>query len=151
MERKRSFNHHPVFRLLQAWGLLALGVLIAATLVPGIAYDTGGTLILVVIVLGLFNAVLKPLLVLFTLPFILLTMGLGILLINAVLFMLAGRLVPGFEVSGFGAALLGAILISFVAFLVNLFLPLEMSYRATMKGRRPGRPGRRDKDDVIDI
>ncbi len=147
MKRKTTMIQHPAFRLIQSWLFLAAGVLLGAAIVPGIAYDTVGTLVLVVVLLSLLNAFLKPLLMLFALPFIVLTMGLGILLINAVLFLMAGQLVPGFDVSGFGAAFLGALIISVVGALVNLLLPLELSYRTTMRGRR-----RKPKDDdVIDI
>ncbi len=85
----------PFNQLLLRWLILALGVALATRLIPGIRCDDAGTLIAVVLLLSLFNAVLKPLMVLFTLPFILLTMGLGIVVINALLFLLAGRLVSG--------------------------------------------------------
>lgn len=151
MEQQTPTFRHPVVRLFQSWALLAVGVLIGAAVVPGISYDSAGTLILVVVLLSLLNAFLKPLLLLFTLPFIMLTMGLGILLINAVLFLLAGQLVPGFEVAGFWAAFFGALIISFVGFLLNVLLPIETSYRATIRrNRRTGGTGRKD-DDVIDI
>lgn len=154
MVRQTVWIHHPVFRLLQTWALLALGVLIGAAVVPGIRYESFGTLILVVVLLSLLNAFLKPLLMLFALPFIMLTLGLGILLINAVLFLIAGQLVPGFEVAGFGAAFLGALIISGVGFLINVLLPVEVSYRATVRGKRPGRRGPKsgkNGDDFIDI
>ncbi len=153
MERRIVYYHHPVFRLLQSWVLLAIGVLLGAALVPGIRYDGAGTLFLVVLLLSFLNAFLKPLLLLFTLPFIMLTMGLGILLINAVLFLVAGRLVPGFEVAGFGSAFLGALVISVVGLLINALLPLELSYRDTIRRGKRGRKSRNGKndDDVIDI
>ncbi len=66
--------------------VLALGVTLATKLVPGIACSDGSTLVVVVLLLTLFNVILKPILLLFTLPFIILTMGLGVVLINALLF-----------------------------------------------------------------
>lgn len=157
MARQTLWIHHPAFRLLQSWALLAIGVLIGAAVVPGISYESFGTLVLVVVLLSLFNAFLKPLLMLFALPFIMLTMGLGILLINALLFLVAGQLVPGFDVAGFGAAFVGALIISGVGFLINVLLPVEVSYRATTRRKGPGPPpprngksGKKD-DDVIDI
>src|SRR5258708_35362027 len=95
--------------LLVRWAVLALGVVLSTVLVPGISYDTGLTLFLVVVLLSFFNTVLKPLLLLFTLPFIVLTLGIGIWLINAVLFYFVGRLVAGFHVAGFGSAPFGAV------------------------------------------
>lgn len=151
MKRPINSKYHPALRILQSWVVLAVGILIAATLVPGIRYETGGTLLLVVVLLSLLNAFLKPLLMLFALPFIMLTLGLGILLINAVLFLIAGRLVPGFDVDGFGSAFLGALIISGINFFVNLLIPMEMSYRATLRKSRDMRRKPKNDDDVIDI
>ena len=130
--------------LLVRWLVLALGVVLSATLVPGIAYDSGTTLLVVVLILSFFNAVLKPLLVLFTLPFIVISLGLGVWLINALIFYVTGRLVDGFHVAGFGSALLGALIVS----VTNLLLS-----RALAGPRPPAPPPRRReaKDDVIDI
>ena len=83
------------FALLVRWSVLALGVTIATKVVPGIQYDTVGTLVAVVALLSLFNAVLKPVLLLFSLPFIILSLGVGVLFINAFLFLLVGELVKG--------------------------------------------------------
>ncbi|MBU0482842.1 MAG: phage holin family protein [Proteobacteria bacterium] len=128
--------------LLVRWFVLALGVVLSTKIVPGISYDTGTTLAAVVLVLSFFNAVLKPLLLLFTLPFIVLSLGIGILIINAILFYFVGRLVDGFHVAGFGSALLGALIVSLTNLLMNrLFAPPRPS--------DPQPPARRD--DVIDI
>src|SRR5476649_362380 len=91
----------PLLQLFLRWMILALGVALATKLVPGIRCDDGGTLLMVAVVLSFFNSFLKPLLVLFTLPFILVTMGVGMVVINALLFLFAGRLVSGFYVAGF--------------------------------------------------
>ncbi len=131
--------------MLVRWFVLALGVVLSAMIVPGISYDNGMTLAVVVLILSLFNAVLKPLLLLFTLPFIVLTLGAGIWFINAILFYFVGRLVDGFQVAGFGSALLGALIVSITNLLLN---------RLLLQGRPPGRPPRRppvNRDDVIDI
>lgn len=130
--------------LLVRWLVLALGVVLSAKIVPGISYDTGLTLFVVVLLLSLFNAVLKPLLMLFTLPFIVLTLGIGIWLINALLFLLVAKLVDGFYVSGFGAALLGALIVS----VTNLLM-----IRLLGGPPRPPAPGQSPakRDDVIDV
>jgi len=137
---------NSVVRLLLQWAVSALGVLIAAFLIPGIAYDKGSDLILAVLLLSLLTAFLRPLLVLFTLPFVILTMGFGILFINALLFMLAAYLVDGFHVAGFLSAFFGALIVS----LTSLFLSGARSVRVN------GSPGnkrykQRKSDDVIDI
>jgi putative membrane protein len=130
------------------WLVLALGVVFAATFVPGIGCDGASALIVGTLLLSLFNAVLKPLLVLFTLPFIVVTMGLGMLVINAFLFLLVGRLVHGFHVDGFWSALGGSLVVSATNVAAGLF-----------KGRPPRPPrsgaGRSNQPagsgDVIDI
>ncbi len=137
--------NHPLVNLLVRWLILALGVGLSATLVPGIDYSSGSTLALVVVLLSLFNAVLKPLLVLFTLPFIVFTLGIGVWLINSLLFYFVGKLVDGFHVAGFGSAMLGALIVS----LTNLFLSQMLRRAATPPPPAPPRSGRRD--DVIDV
>jgi putative membrane protein len=125
---------------------LALGVALSTELVPGISYDSGSTLLVVVLVLVFFNAVLKPLLLLFTLPFIILSLGVGIWIINAVLLILAGRLVTGFHVAGFGSALFGALIISLTNLVVNRVLQPPKPPGPPPPSRRSGPP-----DDVIDV
>lgn len=132
----------PLLQLLLRWLVLALGVMLATRLVPGIRCDDGATLVAVVLLLSLLNAVLRPLLVLFTLPFILVTMGLGMVVINALLFLLVARLVDGFHVAGFWSAVLGSLIIGVTNFLMGGIL------------RRPAAPAPRPPrkpDDVIDI
>ncbi|HEY8994703.1 MAG TPA: phage holin family protein [Lacunisphaera sp.] len=130
--------------LLLRWLILALGVLLSTRLVPGISCDSGLTLAVVVLLLSFFNVVLKPLLLLFTLPFIILSMGLGIWLINALLFYFVGKLVNGFHVAGFGSALIGALIVS----VTNMILSRLM----TPPPKPPAGPKNGGKrDDVIDI
>ncbi len=124
---------------------MALGVTLATKLVNGISCDSTGTLIVVVLLLSFFNAIIKPLLVLFTLPFILLTMGLGVVVINALLFMFVGRLVDGFHVAGFWPAVWGALVVSVTNLLLSGFT------RKTGAPRGPARPVKKEPDDVIDI
>jgi len=138
--------NQPFVNLLVRWLVLALGVVLSTKIVPGISYDTGTTLFVVVLLLSLFNAVLKPLLLLFTLPFIVLTMGVGIWLINALLFYFVGRLVDGFHVAGFGSALLGALIVSLTNLILNRLLAPP---RPSGGPGRSGAPAKRD--DVIDI
>ena len=134
----------PITQLLLRWLVLALGVMLATKIVPGIRCDNGETLIIVVLLLSFFNAILKPLLVLFTLPFILFTMGLGVVVINALLFLLVGRLVNGFLVDGFWSAVGGSLVVSATNLIVSA---------VTRSGTRPPTaPKEKSKsDDVIDI
>jgi len=133
-------------QLLLRWGIMAIGVVIATKLVPGIHCNDGATLVVVVLLLSFCNAILKPLLVLFTLPFILLTMGLGVIVINALLFLFVGRLVEGFYVDGFWSAVGGAIVVS----LTNLVFS-GVGRRPASRPEAPTPHDRKKKDDVIDI
>jgi len=128
-------------QLLVRWLVLALGVVLATKIVPGISCSDGTTLIVVVLLLSFFNAILKPLLLLFTLPFILLTMGLGIVVINALLFYWAGSLVAGFYVASFWSAVGGALVVSVTNFVIS---------RLTRGPPKPPAAPRRG-GDVIDI
>lgn len=132
-------------QLLVRWIVLALGVMLATRIVSGIECDDGVTLVAVVLLLSFFNAILKPILVLFTLPFIVVTMGLGVLVINALLIMLVGHLVSGFHVSGFWTAFLASLVVSVTNLVVSAFTG------GPRPGGRPPRAGRSKRDDVIDI
>ena len=123
------------------WAILAVGVALSAVIVPGITYDSGVTLLVVVALLSLFNAILKPVLVIFTLPFVVLSLGLGIWFINALLFLAVSKLVTGFYVHDFWSALWGALIVS----LTNFFLS------GLLRARRVPRPPPPKPDDVIDI
>ena len=125
--------------------ILALGVVIAAHVVPGIHYTDPVALFLAVVLLSFFNAILRPILILFTFPFILVTMGLGIVVINAFLFLIVGRIVDGFVVMGFWPALWGSLVLS----ITNLFMSGFMRARVVLPPKPPkGPPG---GGDVIDI
>jgi putative membrane protein len=133
--------------LVLRWLVLALGVTLSTKLVPGIHCDDSTTLLVVVLVLSFFNVVLKPLLLLFTLPFIILSLGLGIWLINALLFFVVGQLVDGFHVAGFGSALLGALIVS----VTNMVLNSLMRPPPKPPSAPPPAAGGSKRDDVIDI
>jgi putative membrane protein len=141
------------FQLLLRWAILALGVVLATKLVPGIRCDDGGALVAVVVLLSFFNAILKPLLVLFTLPFIVLTMGLGVIVINALLFLFVGRLVDGFHVASFWSAVGGALIVSLTNVLLSGVLRSQQKPPGGGSGASaPAERGpRRKSDDVIDI
>lgn len=120
-EMNRS-SSRPFLALIVRWLVLALGVTLAEKLVDGIDCADGTTLFVVVVLLSFFNAVLKPILVLFSLPFIVLTLGLGLVFINALLFLLVGELVPGFTVDGFGSAFWGALIVGVTNFVMTVLM-----------------------------
>ena len=100
--------------LLQAL-VSALGLWLAATIVPGITVNGIGTLILAAVLLGVANAVVRPILVFITFPITLITFGLFLLVVNAVVLGLVALLLPGFSIAGFWPAVLGALLVSLVS------------------------------------
>jgi len=104
--------------------IVVVGLLlyVVAKLVPGMEVDGVGHALLAGLVLGIINALIRPLLVFLTLPITILTLGLFLLVINALLLKLAAALVPGFRVRGFGAALLGAVLLSIFSFGATLIM-----------------------------
>jgi len=112
----------PLLKLIVRWLVLALGVTLAEKIVPGIDCKDGMTLFVVVVLLSFFNAVLRPILVLFTLPFIVLTLGLGLVVLNALLFMMVGKIVSGFTVEGFWSAVGGALIVSLTNLIMTLFI-----------------------------
>lgn len=93
--------------------LTALVVIVLSNVLPGIAVVNYTTAIIVAIVISLLNMFVRPLLVFFTLPATIVTLGLFLFVINAVIILLADKLVDGFAVSGFFAALLFSVLLSF--------------------------------------
>jgi putative membrane protein len=101
---------------------IGLGVAAAASTTDGISYDSNATLFWVCFFMGIFNAILRPILILMTLPFVLLTLGLGVFVINALLILLVGNLVDGFVVASFWSALWAAFLVGIVNMLLNPLL-----------------------------
>ena len=111
-----------MLNLLAVWIVNALVLLALPHVVPSIQIAGFGTAMLVAVILGLINTLLKPLLILLTLPATLLTLGLFIFVINALLFMLADNLVAGFQVGGFWSALFGSIGYSLISWLLSAIL-----------------------------
>jgi putative membrane protein len=97
----------------------AAAVYLASRLVGGITVDDFWTAILVGFVLAILNAIIKPILQLISFPLIILTLGLFLVVINAVLLILAGDIVPQFEVEGFWPAVWGSLIVSFFSYLLD--------------------------------
>ena len=107
-------------RLLLTWVLNAFALFFVMKLVPGIQIDHFRDLLVATLVLGLLNAFLRPIVLLFTLPVTILTLGLFTLVVNGVMFYLAASLVEGFRVTGFGTAFVAAFLFSVFSFALNV-------------------------------
>lgn len=110
-------------RLLLVWILNAIALLAVAYLYPGVQVQDWKAAAIAALVLGLVNTLVKPVLVLLTLPVTIVTLGLFLLVLNALLFWAVASLVPGFHVTGFWAAVLGAILYSVIGWLLSLLIP----------------------------
>ena len=102
--------------------VVVLGLWLASELVPGIAVRGVGTVLGAALLLGIVNAVVRPLLVILTLPITLLTLGLFLLVINAAMLGLVAWMFDDFTIAGFGSALLGTIVISLTGWLASYFI-----------------------------
>jgi len=107
-------------KLIVRWLLLAAALLLVAHLYPGVEVSSFGSAMIAALVIGLFNALLRPILVLLTLPVTLLTVGLFLFVINAVLFYAAASLLEGFNVAGFVAALIGSLIYSLCGMVIDV-------------------------------
>jgi putative membrane protein len=108
-----------MLRILVVWLLNAAALAAVAWLMPSVSIASVGAALIAALVLGLVNALIRPLLVLLTLPVTVLTLGLFIFVINGLLFWAVAELVPGFQVAGFWSAVLGAIVFSLISWLLS--------------------------------
>lgn len=109
-------------RILLKWIIMAAAVIIAAYFIPGVRVASFWSALWVALFLGIVNLVLRPFLILITLPINILTLGLFTFVINAALILLASHVIRGFEVAGFWWALVYGIVLSIVNYLLNLIL-----------------------------
>lgn len=112
-----------MFKLLVVWVLNALALMAVAYLVPGIHVANFTAALIAALVIGLVNILIKPLLVLLTLPITLLTLGLFILVINGVLFWLVGNYLEGFSVSSIIIGVIGALVYSVISGVLSALIP----------------------------
>ena len=137
---------------LQRWTINTAGVLLASTIVPGIHYDKFTSLLAASLLLGILNALLRPLLVLLSFPLVILTLGLFLLVINALLLELVGWLLrPHFEVMSFGAAFWGALIITVITLVLNSLTGTGGAQVRVYRGSAPSKPGDDDQGPVIDV
>ena len=109
-----------MLRLLIKWGLYAVALMFLAYLMPGISVQSFGAALIAAAVIGLLNAVVRPILILLTLPVTVVTLGLFLVVINALMFWLAGSVLSGFAVDGFLWALMGAVTYSILGMLIDM-------------------------------
>lgn len=107
-------------KLIVRWLLLAAALLLVAYLYPGVSVTSFGAAMIAALVLGLLNTIVRPLLVLLTLPVTLLTLGLFLFVINALMFWAAASVLAGLNVTGFGAALVGSVIYSLCSMVIDV-------------------------------
>ena len=112
-------------RLIVVWLVNTLALLAVAYLMTSVTVQSFGAALVGALVLGLANAVVRPILVLLTLPVTVLTLGLFIFVINGIVFLGATKLVPGFDVAGLWPAILAAILYSIISFILSALILKE--------------------------
>ncbi len=141
-------------KFLQSWMINTLAVLVAVYALPGLHFANHSfwSPFITSLVLGILNALIRPVLMFLALPLLLVTLGLFLLVINAVVLYLTGLLLDGFfQVDSFGWAFLGALIISFVSLVLNALAGTNQTRVRVRRQRRP--PPRRRGDDgpVIDV
>ncbi len=107
-------------KIIVRWLLLAAALLLVANLYSGVSVDSFGAALIAALVLGLFNTLVRPLLVLLTLPVTLLTLGLFLFVINALMFWAAASVLSSFHVASFTAALVGSLLYSLCGMVIDV-------------------------------
>lgn len=128
------------------WAVTTVAVLIATWAVPGVTASSSASLLGASLLLGILNALVRPILLLLSLPFILVTLGLFIFVLNALLLSLVASVIPGFAVEGFWDALLASIVISLASYAMSCFFrSSDGSWRLiTWHGRESSRMKRAD-------
>ncbi len=116
--------------------IIALGLGLANALVPGVRIEGAVTLIVAALLLGLVNAIIRPIVVLLTLPLTLVTLGLFLFLINAAMFGLVAAMLDQFSVSGFLAAFFGAVIVSITSMLASWYIGPNGRYQVLVIERR---------------
>ena len=107
---------------LTEWLIKALVLLLTTQLVSGFKIDSLLTSLLIVLVLGLLNLVIRPILLFLTLPINIVTLGLFTFVVNAILLYATSRIIPGFHIDGFGTAVVAAIVVAVISALVNIII-----------------------------
>lgn len=141
-------------KFLQSWTINTLAVLVAvAILHPRIDYNTIPDLLVASLLLGILNAFLRPIMLLLALPLLIFTLGLFMLVINALLLYFVAWLLDGFHVQGFWSAFWGALIISIVSMAVNILTGNTKARIQINRGRRPppNQPGPGGSGPVIDV
>jgi putative membrane protein len=113
---------NKIFEFLAHWGITALSLWVAGFLFHGISFSNKRSLFISALLLGLANAIIRPIVILLTIPLTIFTFGFFLLVINALMMLLVSSVVSGFKVSGFWTAFFASIFIAVLSFFVGLFI-----------------------------
>ncbi len=113
-----------------------LGLFLASRLIPGVWIEGTGNFILAAVLLGLVNAIVRPLVFLMTLPLTIVTLGLFIFVLNAAMFGLVAAMLDGFQVAGFWSALFGAVIVSITSTVASWYIGPDGRYEVFVVRRR---------------
>ncbi|MEW6112460.1 MAG: phage holin family protein [Thermodesulfobacteriota bacterium] len=111
-----------MYHMFVSWLILFVAVIVVTYLLPGVTVRSLGAAAITAVVLVILNALIRPILVILTFPITIVTFGLFLLVINALIFMLASAIVPGFHVKSFWWALLGSLIVSVVRYALDSIL-----------------------------
>ena len=111
-----------MFEFLAHWGITALSLWVASFIFHGISFSNKQSLLISALLLGLANAIIRPVVIFLTIPLTIFTFGFFLLVINALMMLLVSSVVPGFKVSGFWTAFFASIFIAVLSFFVGLFI-----------------------------
>jgi len=114
---------NALVEFLMHWAIMSLSLWVASFIFKGITFSNRSSLLVSALLLGFANAILRPILIFLTLPLTLVTLGLFLLVINALMIMLVAALVKGFKLSGFWTAFFASIFIAAFGFFIELLLP----------------------------
>ena len=116
--------------------ITAFALWLAQALIPGVIFTDAGSLFLAALLLGIVNAIVRPILIVLTLPITILTLGLFLLVINAAMLTLVARLMSGFELAGFGSAILASIVVSLTSWAASWTIGPKGRYEVMIVERR---------------
>lgn len=115
--------HHDLTGFFIQWGITSISLWVASLVFNGIRFSSTASLIVAALLLGFANALLRPLLVILTLPLTLLTLGFFLLVINALMLLLVSKVVSGFTISGFWTAFFASLFIALLSMVIGSFVP----------------------------
>lgn len=140
-----------MIRFLIKWFINIIALLVVIHVIAGVSIDNMQTVLVAALILGLLNSVLRPFILILTLPFTIMTLGLFTLFVNGFLFYLAAKFVKGFTVAGFWNAFWAALLFSVISSILSFMLTPKMTIRYGSFQHRHDNCQKIDRNDFIDV